>query len=124
MRGDFLSLSERDFVLVARCPCVPERSIIFRHILPNVVGPLVAAANFGIAGAIMAEAGLIFSGFGVQAPRASWGQVLSAATSLSTLERRPWIWVPPGAAIAITILCINFIGDGLRDTLNPRMTLD
>ena len=91
MRGDFLSLSEGDFVLAARCPCVPERSIIFRHILPNVVDPLVVAANYGIAGAIMAETGLIFFGFGVQAPRASWKQMLSAATSLSTLERKPWI---------------------------------
>ena len=124
MRGEFLSLSERDFVLAARCLGVPEKRIIFSHILPNVVGPLVVAATFGIAGAIMLEAGLSFLGLGVQAPRASWGQMLSEATGLATLERRPWIWMPPGAAIAITILCINFIGDGLRDALDPRMILD
>ena len=124
VRGEFLSLSARDFVLAARCLGVPERRIIFGHILPNVVGPLVVAATFGIAGAIMLEAGLSFLGLGVQAPRASWGQMLSEATGLATLERRPWIWIPPGAAIAITILCINFIGDGLRDALDPRMILD
>ena len=124
VRGEFLSLSERDFVMAARCLGATERGIIFRHILPNVVGPLVVAATFGIAGAIMAEAGLSFLGLGVQAPRPSWGQMLSAATSLTTLERRPWIWMPPGAMIAITVLSINFIGDGLRDALDPRTMLD
>ena len=113
-----------NFVMAARCLGATERGIIFRHILPNVVGPLVVAATFGIAGAIMAEAGLSFLGLGVQAPRPSWGQMLSAATSLTTLERRPWIWMPPGAMIAITVLSINFIGDGLRDALDPRTMLD
>jgi peptide/nickel transport system permease protein len=124
VRGEFLSLSQRDFVLAARCLGVPHRRIIFRHVLPNVVGPLVVAATFGIAGAIMAEAGLSFLGLGVQPPMASWGNMLGAATSFAVLERKPWIWMPPGAMIAATVLCINFIGDALRDALDPRMVLD
>jgi peptide/nickel transport system permease protein len=120
VRGEFLSLSERDYVLAARATGVPDRRIIFRHILPNVVGPLIVAATFGIAGAIIAEAGLSFLGLGVQAPQSSWGNMLNAATSLAALQWQPWMWVPPGVMIAITVLCINFIGDGLRDALDPR----
>ena len=124
VRGEFLSLSQRDFVLAARCTGVPERRIIFGHVLPNVVGPLIVAATFGIAGAIMAEAGLSFLGLGVQAPMSSWGQMLSSATTFTNLRSRPWMWLPPGVMIAATILCINFIGDGLRDALDPRTILD
>ena len=72
----------------------------------------------------MSEAGLSFLGLGVQPPMSSWGQMMSAATSLPVLERRPWLWVPPGVMITITVLSINFIGDGLRDALDPRMILD
>ena len=124
VRGEFLSLSQRDFVLAARASGVQERRIIFRHILPNVVGPLVVAATFGIAGAIMSEAGLSFLGLGVQAPQASWGNMLNAATSFAILTGKPWLWLPPGLMIAITVLSINFIGDGLRDALDPRTVLD
>ena len=124
VRGEFLSLSQRDFVLAARCLGAKDQRIIFRHILPNVVGPLVVAATFGIAGAIMYEAGLSFLGLGVQAPRSSWGQMLNSATSFSTLQFKPWLWAPPGVMIAVTVLSINFIGDGLRDALDPRTILD
>jgi peptide/nickel transport system permease protein len=124
VRGEFLSLRERDFVLAARCLGATDRRIIFRHILPNVVGPLVVAATFGIPGAIMSEAGLSFLGLGVQAPEASWGNILNAATDLDTLQTKPWLWVPAGGMIAITVLCINFIGDGLRDALDPRTVLE
>ena len=123
VRGEFLSLRERDFVLAARCLGASDQRIIFRHILPNVVGPLVVAATFGIPGAIMSEAGLSFLGLGVQAPEASWGNILNAANDLDTLQTKPWLWVPAGGLIAITVLCINFIGDGLRDALDPRAIL-
>ena len=120
VRAEFLSLRERDFVLAARCIGVPDRRQVFRHILPNVVPYLMVSATFGIAGAIMAEASLSFLGLGVPIPTPSWGNMITAAQSLRVLTQAPWFWLPPGIAISLTILAINFIGDGLRDALDPR----
>jgi peptide/nickel transport system permease protein len=85
-----------------------------------VVAPLVVHATFGVANAILTEAGLSFLGLGVQPPIASWGNMMSAAQELVILEQMPWLWVPPGIAILLSVLSINFIGDGLRDALDPR----
>jgi peptide/nickel transport system permease protein len=120
VRGQFLQLREMDYVLAARCIGATNGRIIFKHILPGVVSPLVVDATFGVAGAIMGEAGLSFLGLGVQPPRPSWGNMLMGAQNLTKLQRMAWLWVPPGVAIAITILAINFIGDGLRDALDPK----
>jgi peptide/nickel transport system permease protein len=120
VRGEFLSLREREFILAARTLGVRDAKIVARHLLPNVTGPLVVLASFGIADAIIAEAGLSLLGLGVQPPEASWGQMLSEAMDVGTLLSRPWMWMPPAAAIAITVLAINFVGDGLRDALDPR----
>ncbi len=120
VRAEFLSLRERDFVLAARCIGVPDRRQVFRHILPNVVPYLMVSATFGIAGAIMAEASLSFLGLGVPIPTPSWGNMITAAQSLRVLTQAPWFWLPPGIAISLTILAINFIGDGFRDALDPR----
>jgi peptide/nickel transport system permease protein len=120
VRGQFLSLREQDFVQAARSIGGRDGRIIFRHILPNVVGPLVVWASFGVAGAILSEAALSFLGFGVQTPIASWGNELTAAQDLQVIERLVWLWIPPGVAITLTVLCINFIGDALRDALDPR----
>lgn len=120
VRAEFLSLRERDFVLAARCIGVPDRRQVFRHILPNVVPYLMVSATFGIAAAIMAEASLSFLGLGVPIPTPSWGNMITAAQSLRVLTQAPWFWLPPGIAISLTILAINFIGDGLRDALDPR----
>lgn len=119
VRGMFLSLREREFVGAARAIGAPDRRIIFRHILPNVLGPVMVAATFGTASAILLEASLSFLGLGVQPPQASWGNMLNAAQTLTTLESLPWLWLPPGLAIAITVLSLNFVGDGLRDVLDP-----
>ena len=121
LRGEFLRLRSNDFVLAARTVGVPNRRIIISHIIPNAMGPLLVAATFGVATAILAESALSFLGLGVQPPASSWGQMLNDAQSLTILESKPWIWVPPGIMILISVLSINFIGDGLRDALDPQL---
>lgn len=123
VRGMFLSLREREFVLAARASGVHNTRLIVRHLAPNVMAPVIVAATYGMATAILVEAGLSFLGLGVQPPTASWGNMLNAAQSISILESMPWLWVPPGLMIAITVLSLNFIGDGLRDALDPFQTL-
>lgn len=124
VRGQVLSLREMDFITAARATGVPEAQIISRHILPNIVAPVTVAASFGIAGAILTEAGLSFLGLGVQVPVPSWGNMLNEAQSIAILEQYVWLWIPPGLMISLCVLAINFIGDGLRDALDPRMVLD
>lgn len=124
VRGQFLTLRGRDFVTAAVALGVPTHRIIFRHILPNVIGPVVVAATLGLAGAIMTESSLSFLGLGVQQPTPSWGQTLTTAMQLPTLENMPWRWLPSALAIAFAVLSINFLGDALRDAFDPRTTLD
>ena len=123
VRGQILSAREWEYVTAARCVGARDRRIMVLHILPNVIAPLVVAATFGVAGAILAEASLSFLGFGVMPPTPSWGNMLNAARSLDMLRNVPWFWIPPGVMILFTVLSINFLGDGLRDALDPRMTL-
>jgi peptide/nickel transport system permease protein len=123
VRGQFLSLREQQFVLAARSIGVPPLQIMLRHLFPNVVGTVTVAATFGMANAILQEASLSFLGLGVQAPTPSWGNMLRDAQTLSILEGMPWLWLVPGVMIALAVLSINFIGDGLRDALDPRSTL-
>ena len=123
VRGQILSLREMEFIEAAHCLGIPTRRVIFRHLLPNVVPYLVVIATLGMAAAILTEAGLSFLGLGVQPPTPSWGNMLNSAQKLTLLEKYPHLWLPPGLMIAITVLSINFIGDGLRDALDPRMTV-
>ncbi len=123
VRGQFLSFREQQFVLAARSIGVPPLQIMFRHLFPNVVGTVTVAATFGMANAILQEASLSFLGLGVQAPTPSWGNMLQDAQSQTILEGMPWLWIAPGLMIALAVLSINFIGDGLRDALDPRSTL-
>lgn len=120
VRGNVLSLREQEFVVAARAAGVRDFQIAFRHILPNTIAEVVVAGTFGVANAILLEAGLSFLGLGVQPPMSSWGNMLIDAQSLTILESMPWLWVPPGMMIALSVLSINFIGDGLRDALDPR----
>ena len=124
VRGQILSLREMDFVLAARAVGVPQGRILAQHVLPNVVSPIIVAATFGIAGAILTEAGLSFLGLGIKPPTPSWGNMINEAQQLTIIESKPWIWLGPGLMITLSVLAINFIGDGLRDALDPRMTLD
>jgi peptide/nickel transport system permease protein len=123
VRGMFLSLRKREFVVAAQATGVENVRLIWRHLIPNVLAPVIVAATYGMASAILIEAGLSFLGLGVQPPTASWGNMLNAAQSISILEGMPWLWIPPGFMIAITVLSLNFLGDGLRDALDPHQTM-
>ena len=120
VRGEFLTLREREFVLASIATGATSPRIIGRHVLPNALTPVIVNATFGMASAILLEAGLSFLGLGVQPPTASWGNMLNGAQSITVLEQMPWLWVPPGLMIVLAVLCINFVGDGLRDALDPR----
>lgn len=119
VRGMFLALREQEFVLASQISGARPMRIIFRHLLPNTVGTLAVAATFQAAGLIATEAALAVIGFGVKPPNASWGTVLQAAQNFFALTTKPWAWIPPAVLIVVTILCINFIGDGLRDAFDP-----
>jgi peptide/nickel transport system permease protein len=118
VRAEFLSLKENDFVLAARATGTSNTEIIFRHILPNSIAPIVVTATLGVANAILAEAYISFLGLGVQPPTATWGNMLDGANNY--LDTAPWLWFFPGLLILLTVLSINFLGDGLRDALDPR----
>jgi peptide/nickel transport system permease protein len=120
VRGQILSLREQQFVLAARSMGVAPREIMSKHLLSNVVSSVTVAATFGMASAILQEASLSFLGLGVQSPTPSWGNMLRDAQTLSILEGMPWLWLAPGIMIALAVLSINFIGDGLRDAVDPR----
>jgi peptide/nickel transport system permease protein len=123
VRGLSLSLREQDFFIAAQAMGATRGHIIVRHLIPSVLSPLTVTATFAVAQAILLEAALSFLGLGVRPPQPSWGNMLSDAQSLTILESMPWLWLPPGLAIAITVLAINFIGDGLRDALDPRQRI-
>ena len=118
VRAEFLSLKERDFVLAARATGTRNSSIIFMHILPNCIAPIIVTATLGIANAILSEAYISFLGLGVQPPTATWGNMLDSANNY--IESAPWLWFYPGLLILLTVLSINFLGDGLRDALDPQ----
>jgi len=124
VRGQILSLREEDFVMAARSIGVSTRQIVLRHVLPNVIPYLIVQLAFSLPGAILTETSLSFLGLGVQEPTASWGNVVGAVRSLDNLEKRPWMWLPAGFMITLTVLCINFIGDALRDALDPRALIE
>ena len=120
VRGQFLSLRERQFVEAAHCLGATAPRIITRHLVPNALAPVIVAATFSVGGAILSEAGLSFLGVGIQPPTASLGNMLQLASNLTSLLTMPWLWVPPGLTIMATVLAINFAGDALRDALDPR----
>lgn len=122
MRAEVLKLRTTVYVEAARALGGPHVRIMAVHLLPNAIPPIVVQATLGVAEAILTESALSFLGLGVQPPVASWGNMLADARSITVLSSQPWLWIPPGAAIFVTVLCINFLGDGLRDAINPRAT--
>ena len=120
VRGQVLSLREEQFVKAARSLGASDFSLIFKHIMPSVIAPLLATLTFTINEAILLEAGLSFLGVGIPLPTASWGNMLEMARSLDVLQDGAWMWIPPALMILLNVLCINFIGDGLRDALDPK----
>jgi len=119
VRAEFLSLRERDFVVAARAIGARDTRIIFRHILPNAMSPVLVSATLGIAGAILTESALSFLGIGVQPPTPSWGNMLIAGKQ--TLGTAWWLSVFPGLAILFTVLGYNLLGEGIRDAMDPRI---
>lgn len=118
IRAIVLSLKQQEFVIAARALGANDRRIIFKHILPNVLAPVIVSATLGIAGSILIESYVSFLGLGVQPPTASWGNMINRAAE--KIDTAWWLWLFPGGLILLTILSINFIGDGLRDALDPR----
>jgi peptide/nickel transport system permease protein len=119
VRGAVLSIKQQDFITAARTVGLRNRRIILRHIVPNIMGPIVVGATLGVGGAIIVESALSFLGLGVQPPNPSWGNMLQ--DSQTTMASKPWLTIFPGLMILITVLCINFIGDGLQDALDPTL---
>jgi peptide/nickel transport system permease protein len=122
VRSQFLSLKEYEFVTAARCTGTSNLAIIAYHILPNTAAPIIVNATLGVANAILTEAYISFLGLGVRQPTATWGNMLENANRY--LETAPWMWLFPGLMILITVLAINFVGDGLRDALDPRAMVE
>ena len=120
VRGEVLSIRERDFVVAARSVGTPPRRIIRRHILPNVLSPIMVSATLGIANAIITESALSFLGLGFPSDFATWGRLLFDATDY--LQQYPGRVLWPGLAISLTVLSVNYMGDGLRDSLDPRIS--
>jgi peptide/nickel transport system permease protein len=120
VRAEFLTLMSRDYIEAAKGLGASDFRVIFIHVLPNAIGPIIVSATMGVAGAILSESSLSFFGLGVQPPTASWGNMLSNAQDLSTMLSSPWKAFFPGALIFITVLSFNFVGDGLREVLDPR----
>jgi peptide/nickel transport system permease protein len=118
-RGQVLSLRETEFVLAARAMGGSGFHIVLRHLIPNVMAPVTVSATLRVAGAILTESGLSFLGFGVQPPTPTWGNML--LTAQTYLRRAPWMAVLPGSLIAATVIGFNFLGDGIRETLDPRL---
>ncbi|MDO5621861.1 MAG: ABC transporter permease [Paracoccus sp. (in: a-proteobacteria)] len=119
VRGDVLGLKEREFILAAKSIGTPPRRMILKHVLPNVLSPIMVAATLGIATAIITESALSFLGLGFPPDFPTWGRLLFDA--IDQMQLFPWRVIMPGALISLTVLCVNYIGDGLRDALDPRI---
>jgi peptide/nickel transport system permease protein len=119
IRAEFLSLKEREFVMAARLIGVSDLRIISRHILPNVMAVVIVAATLMVATAILAESALSYLGYGIQPPTASWGNMLQNAQRFFRIN--PMLAIYPGILISLVVICINFVGDGMRDALDPRL---
>ena len=119
VRGDVLAIKQREFVMAARSIGTPDQKIILRHILPNILSPILVSATLGIANAIITESALSFLGLGFPPDFPTWGRLLNDAVDYLQLHPERVMW--PGLAISLTVLSINFLGDGLRDALDPRI---
>lgn len=121
VRAEFFTLKNQDFVIAAEALGIPRRRIIFKHMMPNALAPVLVAAIIGIPGAILTEAALSFLGFGVPPPHATWGNILAVGRRF--IFDAPWIIFSPGAAILLTVLSFNLFGEGLREALNPKLRI-
>lgn len=120
IRAQILSLREQEFMLAAKAIGISNKKQIFRHLIPNTFAYIIVNATLSIAGAILTESGLSFLGLGVVEPVPTWGNMIQAAQNPYILTYRPWLWLPPGLAIFLTVMSINLVGDGLRDAIDPK----
>lgn len=120
VRGTFLTLREREFIQGAKAIGASNFRIVVKHLLPNAIGPIIVNATLLMATMIIAESALSFIGMGIPQPTPSWGNMLTEAQNIRILRNNPEAWIPPGLCILITVLAINFIGDGLRDAFDPK----
>ena len=123
VRAKILSLKQSEFIEAARVMGLSSFEIISKHLLPNVLSPIIVNATLNVANGILMEAGISFLGLGVKQPQPSWGNMLSAAQSMRVLQYEWWLWIPTGLLVFLSVLCINFVGDGLRDALDPKMKI-
>lgn len=115
-----ISIREKEYVESARATGCKDAVIMLRYILPNAISPALVAFTFGIPGAILSESALSFLGLGIQIPEATWGNMLNGAQSVAVIALKPWLWIPPGLCIFVTLISVNLFGDGLRDALDPK----
>ena len=115
-----LSVREKEYVEAARTTGTGNLVIMMKYILPNAISPALVAFTFGIPSAILTESALSFLGLGIQIPEASWGNILNAAQSVAIISTKPWLWIPAGMCIFVTLISVNLFGDGLRDALDPK----
>lgn len=120
VRGKVLQEKENEYFLAAQSIGTPVYKILLKHLLPNILSVIIVQATLVFAVQIVAEAGLSFLGFGIDKTVPTWGNMLTDAQEGDILRSKPWIWMPPAIIITVTILCINFIGEGLKDALNPK----
>ena len=118
--GNTLSVREKEYVTAVRALGGSTGTILWRNVLPNVISPVWCALPLRAGRAILSESSLSFLGVGIRTPQASWGNLIQYASNLAVLTGRPWVWLPPGACIILTMLCLQYIGDGLRDALDPK----
>lgn len=118
--GNVLSVREKEYILAVRALGARTGTILVRNVLPNVVAPVWAALGQRVGRAILSESSLSFLGVGIRAPQASWGNLMQSATSLAVLTGRPWVWLPPGILIILTVVCLQILGNALRDAMDPR----
>ena len=123
VRAKILSLKQSELIEAARAMGLSSFEIISKHLLPNVLSPIIVNATLNVANGILMEAGISFLGLGVKQPQPSWGNMLSAAQSMRVLQYEWWLWIPTGLLVFLSVLCINFVGDGLRDALDPKMKI-
>lgn len=121
IRGQILSLREQEFMQAAEALGIRDSRKIMKHLIPNVIPTIIVSATLGIGGAILTESALSFLGLGVNPPIPSWGNMIQAANNFYNLQFRPWLWIPPGVCIFVTVMSINLLGDGLRDALDPKL---
>ncbi|MDN3015864.1 ABC transporter permease [Paenibacillus sp. BSR1-1] len=121
VRGQILSLKEQPFMQATEVLGLSDRRKIFHHLIPNTVPILLVVATLNVAGSILSESALSYLGLGVVPPTPSWGNMMDAANNFMDFRKRPWLWIPPGTAIFLTVVSINLLGDGLRDALDPKL---